>query len=99
MTGDTDPQDPLQRAIVELRLELSRMIDEQVAYLKERTEEIAPPRPSRPSPSPSPSAVMAEPPDEVARARALDPRQRLDALAKHLDNRRRLANAPAPERG
>jgi hypothetical protein len=34
----------------------------------------------------------------VAKVRALDPRQRLDALAKHLDHRLRLANVPAPER-
>jgi hypothetical protein len=57
-------------------------------------EDMTPPRASRLAPA----LNVTEPPDEAAKVRTLDPRQRLDALAKHLDHRLRLANVPAPDR-
>jgi hypothetical protein len=94
MPSDHEANDPLLRSIAELRAEVKLLIDEQVAYVKERGEEPPAPRSLRAAPVMS----MAEPPEEVARVRALDPRQRLDALAKHLDHRLRLANVPTSER-
>jgi hypothetical protein len=94
MPGATESNDPLLRTIAELRTDVNQLIDEQVAYLKERVEDLTPPRALRPAPV----LNVTEPPDEAAKARSLDPRQRLDALAKHLDHRLRLANVPTPER-
>lgn len=94
MPSDPEANDPLLRTIAELRIEMNHLIDEQVALVKERVEEPAPTRPLRAAP------VMSVPeiPEEATKLRSLDPRQRLDALAKHLDHRLRLANVPAPER-
>ena len=94
MPSDTESNDPLLRAIAELRSDVNHLIDEQVAYVKERVEELTPPR----GPRPAPVLNVTEPPEELAKGRSLDPRQRLDALAKHLDHRLRVANVPAPER-
>jgi hypothetical protein len=94
MPSDVEVNDPLLRSIAELRAELNGLIDEQVAYVKERVEEPAPPRVLRAAPAMN----VTEPVEEVPRVRALDPRQRLDALAKHLDHRLRLANVPAADR-
>src|SRR5262245_33477699 len=95
----SDPEsDDLLRAIAELRIDVNRLIDEQVARVKERAEEPAtappPARTLRPAPVPN----VPEPPDDVGKGRTLDPRQRLDALAKHLDHRLRQANGQAAER-
>jgi hypothetical protein len=94
MSSATESDDPLLRAIAELRTDLLHLIDDQVAYWKERVEELPPPRAVRPAPV----LNVAEPQEVAAKARPLDPRQRLDALAKHLDHRLRLANVPAPDR-
>jgi hypothetical protein len=95
MPSDPESDDPLLRAIDELRADVNHLIDEQVTYVKDRVEDLTPPRPLRTAPV----LNAAEPaPVEVPKARSLDPRQRLDALAKHLDHRLRLANVPAPER-
>jgi hypothetical protein len=96
MPGDAEIDDPLLRAIAELRDEVNRLIDEQVASAKERDRagEPSPAHARRPAPSPSMAAATAEP----ARARPLDPSQRLDALARHLDHRRRLNGSPTPDR-
>jgi hypothetical protein len=94
MFSATESDDPLLRAIAELRTDLLHLIDDQVAYWKERVEDPTPPRAVRPV-----SVLnVAEPQEVAAKARSLDPRQRLDALAKHLDHRLRLANVPAPDR-
>jgi hypothetical protein len=95
MPSDPEENDPLLRALAELRQEVNSLIDEQVAQVKERVQESNVSRPLRPA------VVMnvAEPTEDVAKARALDPRQRLDALAKHLDHRLRLANVPVADRG
>jgi len=94
MPSDSEVIDPLLRAITDLRSELNHLIDEQVASVKERWEEPLSLRTPRSTPVP----VVTEAPEEVAKPRALDPKQRLDALAKHLDHRLRQANAPGPER-
>jgi len=94
MSSDLEVNDSLLRTIAELRSEVNHLIDEQVAYVKERVEEPVSPRVLRAAPA----ASATEPPKDVAKVRSLDPRQRLDALAKHLDHRLRLANVPAPER-
>ena len=94
MPGDFEDNDPLLRAIAELRADMHQLIDEQVKSIKERIEDLAPPRALRAAP------VLngTEPPDETSKVRSLDPRQRLDALARHLDHKLRLANVPAPDR-
>jgi hypothetical protein len=94
MPSDHEVNDPLLRSIAELRAELNSLIDEQVAYVKERVEEPVAPRVLRTAPVLS----VTEPPEEVATVRSLDPRQRLDALAKHLDHRLRLAGTGPAER-
>jgi hypothetical protein len=94
MPSDHEVSDPFLRSIAELRVELNTLIDEQVAYVKERVEEPVVPRVLRTVPVMS----VTEPPEEVATVRSLDPRQRLDALAKHLDHRLRLANTAPAER-
>jgi hypothetical protein len=94
MVGDHEAGDPLLRSIAELRVELNSLIDEQVAYVKERVEPPVAPRVLRAAPVLS----MTEPPEEAAAVRSLDPRQRLDALAKHLDHRLRLASVAPTER-
>jgi hypothetical protein len=94
MPSDHEVNDPFLRWIAELRVELNSLIDEQVAYVKERVEEPVAPRVLRTVPVLS----VPEPAEEVATVRSLDPRQRLDALAKHLDHRLRLANVPSAER-
>jgi hypothetical protein len=97
MPSDAESND-LLRAIAELRIDVNRLIDEQVAQVKARVEEPAtspmPPRAMRLAPVPK----VPDPPDESGNGRTLDPRQRLDALAKHLDHRLRQANGPAAER-
>ena len=99
MPSDPEVNDPLLRALAELRVEMNQLIDEQVAYVKERVEDPVSHRVLRAAPvMAAPVMSVTEPAEEVAKARSLDPRQRLDALAKHLDHRLRLANAPAPER-
>jgi hypothetical protein len=100
MSSDPELDDSLVRTLAELRRELNHLIDEQVSYLKERQEEPISARAAMPRPAPAVVAAPSppEPPDD-ARARGLDPRQRLDALAKHLDHRRRQANGTGPERG
>src|SRR3954462_14902891 len=100
MTSDAEVGDPLLRAIAELRIDLKILIDEQVALVKERVEEPSAPRGLRVAPAqPLPAAeARDEAAEAAAKARSLDPRQRLDALAKHLDHRLRQANSPMPER-
>ena len=88
MTGDAEVSDPLLRAIAELRTDVNLLIDEQVALVKDRVEELTPPRSVRSAPAMN--ATATEAPDEGTKARSLDPRQRLDALAKHLDHKLRL---------
>jgi hypothetical protein len=92
MPSDHEVNDPFLRSIAELRIEMNCLIDEQVAYVKQRVEEPVPPR----MPRPAPVRSGPEPPEEVAAVRSLDPRQRLDALARHLDHRLRLANVNVP---
>jgi hypothetical protein len=94
MSSDPEVNDSLLRTIAELRSEVNHMIDEQVAYVRDRVEEPVSPRVLRAAPV----ASVTEPPKEVTKGRALDPRQRLDALAKHLDHRLRLANVPGSEK-
>jgi hypothetical protein len=94
MSSEPDVSDSLLRTIAELRAEVNLLIDEQVAYVKERVEEPIAPRVLRTAPV----ATVAEPPKDAAKPRSLDPKSRLDALAKHLDHRLRLANVPAQER-
>jgi hypothetical protein len=95
MPSDHEVNDPLLRSIAELRAEVNLLINEQVAYVRGRME--APPGARGPRVGPSVMSVT-EPPEEVTQVRPLDPRQRLDALAKHLDHRLRLASVTAPER-
>jgi hypothetical protein len=94
MSSDPEVNDSLLRTIAELRTEVNHLIDEQVAYVKERVEEPVSPRVLRAAPVTS----VAESDKDIVKVRSLDPRQRLDALAKHLDHRLRLANVPVPER-
>jgi hypothetical protein len=94
MSSDPEVNDALLRTIAELRSEVNHLIDEQVAHVRERVEEPVSSRPLRAAPVVS----AAEPPDEPGKGRSLDPRQRLDALAKHLDHRLRLAHVPAADR-
>jgi hypothetical protein len=89
-----ESDDPLLRAIADLRVDMNHLIDEQVNSIKERLDEQAQPRTLRPAPVP----IVTEPPDETSKVREIDPRQRLEALAKHLDHRLRLANVPGAER-
>jgi hypothetical protein len=81
-----DPVDPLLRALDEFRNEENRLFDEQAARLSVRARGAAPRL-----------AVPAAPEssDEI-RGRAPDPRPRLDALAKHLDLRRRFGAGTGP---
>jgi hypothetical protein len=51
-----------------------------------------------PASAPAPALVVAGAPEAAAKPRTLDPRQRLDALAKRLDHRARQANVPGAER-
>jgi hypothetical protein len=94
MAGDLEDDDPLLRAIAELRTEVNQLIDEQVSYVKDRVEEQPVHRPFRLAPV----STATEPSAEPAKVRTLDPRERLDALAKHLDHRLRQASLPAAER-
>jgi hypothetical protein len=96
MATELEVNNPLLQELAELRAEVNQLIDEQVAYVKERVEDLSLPRPLRATPLPI--AGVSEPPEESVRGRTLDPRQRLDALAKHLDHRLRLANVPTTER-
>lgn len=104
MPGDAEGHDPMLLAIAELRIDVNRLIDEQVARVKGRAGESTPPRPARLSPiaipiaGPAPVLNDTAAPDEAAGGRTLDPRQRLDALAKHLDHRLRQGNGPSNER-
>jgi hypothetical protein len=108
MASDPEVNDPLLRAIAELRSDVNLLIDEQLAYVKDRLEDLVTSRALRAAPVavqvavpvavPVAVASVPEPPEETSRARTLDPRQRLDALAKHLDHRLRQANVPPPER-
>jgi hypothetical protein len=82
-----DPVDPLLRAIAEFRREVDRLFDEQAARLSIRARDSALDLPVPAAPEPS---------DEI-RGRAPDPRPRLDALAKHLDRRRRLGAGTGPD--
>jgi hypothetical protein len=50
------------------------------------------------TPAPAPALVVADVPEAAAKPRTLDPRQRLDALAKRLDHRARQAIVPGAER-
>jgi hypothetical protein len=95
MSSDIEVVDPLLQAIAELRSDVNRLIDEQVASVKERIEELASYRPLRVAPI----QAAPEPAPETSKPRSLDPRQRLDALAKHLDHRLRQATGPGVERG
>lgn len=130
---DHEVNDPLLRAIAELRGQVDRLIDEQKAsvggilsYLEEdpgvveRPAALAvepatvlhPPAPAElapkarragapvvfdrldePSPTP-PRPVSTAPPEPAPASRSEDPRERLDALAKHLDRKLRQAAAP-----
>src|SRR4051794_29073765 len=94
MPSDPQSNDPMLREIAKLRIDVNHLIDEQITFVKGWAEELAPPRGLRTAPAPN----VPEPPDETAKGRAADPRQRLDALAKHLDHRLRLANVPSTER-
>jgi hypothetical protein len=98
MPGDPETNDPLLRVIAELRADLNQWIDEQLAYVKERVEEPNPPRTMRPTPVLNLTEAVPPAPVEADRVQPLDPRQRLDALAKRLDHRRRLSSGPTPER-
>jgi hypothetical protein len=80
------PADPLLRAIADFRDEINRMFDEPVVQLRVRTSDFVPPI----------SVVSAPEPSDEGRSRTADPRPRLDALAKHLDLRRRIGSGPAP---
>ncbi len=102
MENDSGAGDPLLRAIAEFRAELNRLIDEQIERLgspeeSPRAEPLddrscdayaSPPRLEArtrlgPRTTPAPEPAPAGPPG--------DPRQRLEALAKRLDGRRRAA--------
>src|SRR4051794_16097402 len=72
MPGGPESNDSLLRAIAELRVDLNHLIDEQVAYVKDRVGELAPARGLRMPPA----LVGSEPQDEPARPRAPDPRVR-----------------------
>jgi hypothetical protein len=94
MSGNPEDNDALLRTIAELRSEVNHLIDEQVAYVKERVEQPVSPRVLRAAAV----ASVTEPSRDAAKDRSLDPRQRLDALARHLDHRLRLANVPGTDR-
>jgi hypothetical protein len=94
MSSDVEDDDSLLRAIAEFRSEVNHLIDEQLAYVKDRVEEPSAHRPFRSAPVPT----VTEPPAEPAKVRTLDPRERLDALAKHLDHRLRQASLPGADR-
>jgi hypothetical protein len=94
MSSELEDDDPLLRAIAEFRSEVNHLIYEQLAYVKDRVEEPSNHRPFRAAPVPT----VTEPPAEPAKVRSLDPRERLDALAKHLDHRLRQASLPGAER-
>jgi len=93
MSSDLEVNDSLLRTIAELRSEVNHLIDEQVAFVKERVEEPVSPR--------VPAGGAGRERDRSSEGRS--PRsgrstrgQRLDALAKHLDHRLRLANVRRP---
>jgi hypothetical protein len=94
MSSDSELSDPLLRAIGELRMDVLQLIDEQIAHVKQRVDEL----PSAPALRPAPVPPIPETPEETPKDRTLDPRKRLDALAKHLDHRLRQVNVPPAER-
>jgi hypothetical protein len=80
------PAESLLRAIADFRDEVNRILDEPVVRLSVRTGDFV-----------APINVFSAPePSDESRSRASDPRPRLDALAKHLDLRRRVGSGPAP---
>ena len=94
MFSDSELSDPLLRAIGDLRMDVLQLIDEQISYVKQRVDELS----STPAPRPVPVQPIPEIPEETPKDRSLDPRKRLDALAKHLDHRLRQVNVPPLER-
>jgi hypothetical protein len=79
------PADPLLRAIADFRDEVNRLLDEPAVRLSVRSGDFVPPV----------TVAIAPEPSDDGRSRAPDPRLRLDALAKHLDSRRRIGNGPS----
>lgn len=97
----------LLQTIAELRHDVNRLVDEQLARVRALDEKQAATAPAerrysapQPPPAPAPRPPRAQP---AARAREVveeppppapsdDPSQRLDALARHLDGRLRRSN-------
>jgi hypothetical protein len=94
MFSDSELCDPLLRAIGDLRIDVLQLIDEQISYVKQRVDELS----ATSTPRPVPVQPIPEVPEETLKDRNLDPRKRLDALAKHLDHRLRQVNVPPLER-
>ena len=110
MSTSAGPDAALLQTIAELRHDVNRLVDEQLARVRALDEKQAAPAPSerrysapQPPPAPAPRPPRAQP---AARAREVveeppppapsdDPSQRLDALARHLDGRLRRSNGHA----
>jgi len=88
-------EDPLLPAIAALRQEVDRLIDEQIALVTDKLEEVATSRIVLDLPKAS--QRVGQTAAGVPRERRnpprgeVDPKQRLDALAKRLDGRMRRA--------
>jgi hypothetical protein len=87
MGQDEADGDPLLKAIGEFRQELTHWIDGRIASLREQDAELEPPALEQDL---DPTPFAAEPRDAEL---AGDPRNRLDLLARHLNDRLRGSEA------
>ncbi|MDR3637329.1 MAG: hypothetical protein P4L84_26230 [Isosphaeraceae bacterium] len=114
MSVETGDDAAMLQTISELRNDVNRLIDEQLARVRSLEEKrgsepvterrFSPPQPAyQPTARPArPSAVARnrEPVEEPPKPETGDPSQRLDALARHLDGRLRRSNGNAkPDKG
>jgi hypothetical protein len=106
MSVETGDEAAVLQSISELRTDLNRLIDEQLARVraleeKRVSEPVVERRFSAPQPAYQPTARPTRPPvvarqrepvEEPVKPETSDPGQRLDALARHLDGRLRRSN-------
>jgi hypothetical protein len=94
----TTADDPLLQAIAQLREEVDRLFDEQAAHLRLMEAHAVSPEVAPSSSRRTPESMeqrfdkreaAVERPQAAGPASEMDPRNRLDALARHLDDRLR----------